>query len=117
MKEKWLCLFNFASKKLFGVVGGREGSSVTAGSERNKSSGATGEHFKEACSINGSLTALGRVIMELVEAQRTRRQSHIPYRDSKLTFLLQVGLCLLSHHIYHAQLPLFFTLTFGPGYP
>ena len=63
-----------------------------SGSERNKSSGATGEHFKEACSINGSLTALGRVIMELVESQRTRRQSHIPYRDSKLTFLLQASL-------------------------
>jgi len=62
-----------------------------AGSERNKLSGATGEHFKEACSINKSLTCLGRVIMELVEAQRQgRRHIHIPYRDSRLTFLLQV---------------------------
>ena len=63
-----------------------------AGSERNKLSGATGEHFKEACSINKSLTCLGRVIMELVEAQRQgRRHTHIPYRDSRLTFLLQVS--------------------------
>jgi hypothetical protein len=63
-----------------------------AGSERNKLSGATGEHFKEACSINKSLTCLGRVIMELVEAQRQgRRHIHIPYRDSRLTFLLQVS--------------------------
>ncbi|KAL0025519.1 hypothetical protein WJX77_008758 [Trebouxia sp. C0004] len=64
-----------------------------AGSERNKLSGATGEHFKEACSINKSLTCLGRVIMELVEAQRQgRRHIHIPYRDSRLTFLLQDSL-------------------------
>ena len=63
-----------------------------AGSERNKLSGATGEHFREACSINKSLTCLGRVIMELVEAQRQgRRHTHIPYRDSRLTFLLQVS--------------------------
>jgi len=60
------------------------------GSERIRSSGATGEHFKEACLINQSLTALGRVIMELVDSQRHRKQSHIPYRDSRLTFLLQV---------------------------
>ncbi|KAL3147252.1 hypothetical protein ABBQ32_002745 [Trebouxia sp. C0010 RCD-2024] len=64
-----------------------------AGSERNKLSGATGEHFREACSINKSLTCLGRVIMELVEAQRAgKRHTHIPYRDSRLTFLLQDSL-------------------------
>ena len=68
------------------------------GSERNKLSGATGDHFREACSINKSLTCLGRVIMELVEAQRQgRRRTHIPYRDSRLTFLLQVRpLCWCS---------------------
>eukprot|EP00884_Botryococcus_braunii_P012461 jgi/Botrbrau1/21215/Bobra.39_2s0016.1 len=64
-----------------------------AGSERNKTSGATGDHFREACLINRSLTTLGRVIMELVEAQRQQRKaSHIPYRDSRLTFLLQDSL-------------------------
>ena len=61
-----------------------------AGSERNKASGAVGEQFKEACAINQSLTALGRVIMVLVDAQRHHRSLHIPYRDSRLTFLLQV---------------------------
>ena len=61
-----------------------------AGSERVKLSGATGGHFKEACLINQSLTALGRVIMELVDAQRHKGKGHIPYRDSRLTFLLQV---------------------------
>lgn len=54
-----------------------------------------GDHFKEAVHINKSLTTLGRVIMELVEAQRTGRKGrHIPYRDSRLTFLLQVGVVL-----------------------
>ncbi|CAL8468383.1 g7923 [Coccomyxa elongata] len=67
-----------------------------AGSERNKSSGATGERLKEACSINQSLTTLGRVISELVEAQQAQQQGsparHIPYRESRLTFLLQDSL-------------------------
>lgn len=68
---------------------------------------ATGKHFKEACHINKSLTTLGRVITELVEAQRTAqtrggssvgkgapssRGRHVPYRDSRLTFLLQDSL-------------------------
>ena len=61
-----------------------------AGSERIKSSGATGSQLKEASSINRSLSTLGRVIMELVESQRSHRPSHVPYRDSRLTFLLQV---------------------------
>jgi hypothetical protein len=71
--------------------------SVSAGSERIRSgahggSGAVGEDFKEACHINKSLTTLGRVIMELVESQRSGRKGrHVPYRDSRLTFLLQVG--------------------------
>ncbi|CAL5224275.1 g6937 [Coccomyxa viridis] len=63
-----------------------------AGSERNKGSGAVGERLKEACSINQSLTTLGRVIKELVEAQQSRQSRHIPYRDSRLTFLLQESL-------------------------
>ncbi|EIE19392.1 kinesin-domain-containing protein [Coccomyxa subellipsoidea C-169] len=67
-----------------------------AGSERNTSSGATGERLKEACSINQSLTTLGRVISELVDAQQSAQAGggprHIPYRDSRLTFLLQDSL-------------------------
>ncbi len=72
-----------------------------AGSERNQGgvlggSGAQGVHFKEACHINKSLSALGRVIEQLVAAQRergdpARRARHIPYRDSRLTFLLQAS--------------------------
>lgn len=68
-----------------------------AGSERIKSSGATGSQLKEASSINRSLSTLGRVIMELVEAQRSQRTSHVPYRDSRLTFLLQVQLHALLY--------------------
>ena len=70
-----------------------------AGSERVGKSGATGEQLVEARSINKSLSVLGRVIARLVERQeRERRRDspaappHVPYRDSKLTFLLQESL-------------------------
>lgn len=59
------------------------------GSERQRQSGATGKRLKEASGINVSLTVLGQVIMSLVDAQHGRRQ-HVPYRNSRLTFLLQV---------------------------
>lgn len=50
-----------------------------------------GERLKEASSINKSLSALGHVIMSLADTQHGRGK-HIPYRDSKLTFLLQDSL-------------------------
>ncbi|KAK4482763.1 hypothetical protein RD792_009931 [Penstemon davidsonii] len=59
-----------------------------AGSERQKSSGAEGERLKEATNINKSLSTLGLVIMNLV-SMSSGKSLHIPYRDSKLTFLLQ----------------------------
>lgn len=62
-----------------------------AGSERQKVSGAAGERLKEASSINKSLSALGLVIMSLVDQQQGK-QRHVPYRDSKLTYLLQDAL-------------------------
>lgn len=62
-----------------------------AGSEQQKSSGASGDRLKEASNINKSLSILGRVINSLAQQQRGRfTTGHIPYRDSKLTFLLQV---------------------------
>ncbi|KAF9591802.1 hypothetical protein IFM89_007357 [Coptis chinensis] len=59
-----------------------------AGSERQKSSGAEGERLKEATNINKSLSTLGLVIMNLVNLSNGK-SLHVPYRDSKLTFLLQ----------------------------
>ena len=59
-----------------------------AGSERQSKTGATGDRLKEATKINLSLAALGNVISALVDG----KSSHIPYRDSKLTRLLQNSL-------------------------
>uniref|UniRef100_A0A4W4DXW7 Kinesin-like protein n=1 Tax=Electrophorus electricus TaxID=8005 RepID=A0A4W4DXW7_ELEEL len=59
-----------------------------AGSERQAKTGARGERLKEAAKINLSLSALGNVISALVDG----RSSHVPYRDSKLTRLLQDSL-------------------------
>ncbi|NWQ85405.1 KIF3C protein, partial [Burhinus bistriatus] len=59
-----------------------------AGSERQSKMGAHGERPKEASKINLSLSALGNVISALVDGKST----HIPYRDSKLTRLLQDSL-------------------------
>ncbi|CAK9265534.1 unnamed protein product [Sphagnum jensenii] len=62
-----------------------------AGSERQKNSGAEGERLKEAANINKSLSTLGLVIMILVDVANGK-QRHVPYRDSKLTYLLQDSL-------------------------
>ncbi|GBG58634.1 hypothetical protein CBR_g34 [Chara braunii] len=62
-----------------------------AGSERQKSSGAEGERLKEAANINKSLSQLGHVIMTLVDVAMGK-QRHVPYRGSRLTFLLQDSL-------------------------
>lgn len=59
-----------------------------AGSERQAKTKSEGERLKEATKINLSLSALGNVISALVDGKST----HIPYRDSKLTRLLQDSL-------------------------
>ena len=62
-----------------------------AGSERVSKTDATGTRLKEAQNINKSLSALGDVI-----AATGKKASHVPFRNSKLTFLLQVGFQRLS---------------------
>jgi len=77
-KEKWICLmskFHFVD---------------LAGSERLKRTGAIGERVKEGITINQGLFALGNVINALTD--ETHPDRHIPYRDSKLTRLLQDSL-------------------------
>ncbi|KAJ1667201.1 hypothetical protein IW140_003831 [Coemansia sp. RSA 1813] len=72
-----------------------------AGSERIKRTGAAGDRAKEGISINAGLLALGNVISALGGAipngnassnGTAKRSVHIPYRDSKLTRLLQDSL-------------------------
>ena len=67
-----------------------------AGSERQSKTGATGARLKEATKINLSLSALGNVISALVDS----KSKHIPYRDSKLTRMLQVFIQIFYSSIY-----------------
>jgi chromosome segregation ATPase len=60
-----------------------------AGSERLKNTGAQGERAKEGISINAGLASLGKVISQLSSRQAG---SHVSYRDSKLTRMLQDSL-------------------------
>ena len=53
--------------------------------------GSTGDRLKEATKINLSLSALGNVISALVDG----KSKHIPYRDSKLTRMLQDSLGII----------------------
>ncbi|CAN0852508.1 Kinesin-like protein KIN-14C [Linum grandiflorum] len=55
-----------------------------AGSERLSKSGATGDRLKETQAINKSLSCLANVIFSLA-----KKEDHVPFRDSKLTHLLQ----------------------------
>ena len=73
-----------------------------AGSERNKKTRATGSRFQESININSGLLALGNVIAALSgddtnrvgvgKSQTNGLKTHVPYRDSKLTRLLQDSL-------------------------
>jgi len=67
-----------------------------AGSERVAKSGATGDGLKEAIAINQSLSMLGTVINALTDQ---RGGTHIPYRSSKLTHLLEDSLGGNSHTV------------------
>lgn len=73
--EKWMSKFHFVD---------------LAGSERAKRTGASGATLKEGISINKGLLCLGNVISALTE--ESKKSQHIPYRDSKLTRILQDSL-------------------------
>lgn len=71
-----------------------------AGSEKVEKTGAEGKVLEEAKTINKSLSALGNVINALTCGPSTKA-SHIPYRDSKLTRILQDA--LVSFRPYNSQ--------------
>uniref|UniRef100_A0A8C3B6Y9 Kinesin family member 4 n=1 Tax=Cyclopterus lumpus TaxID=8103 RepID=A0A8C3B6Y9_CYCLU len=66
-----------------------------AGSERQKKTKAEGDRLKEGISINRGLLSLGNVISAL--GDESKKSSFVPYRDSKLTRLLQDSLGGNSH--------------------
>ena len=63
-----------------------------AGSEKQKQTKTSDEGLKEAIKINLSLTNLGNVIKTLSSNHEKKQKKHIPYRNSKLTKLLQDSL-------------------------
>ena len=60
-----------------------------AGSERLAKTQAKGDRLKEAQHINKSLSALGDVISSIASNKGKKADAHVPYRNSKLTYLLQ----------------------------
>ena len=76
---------------VYGPTGAKLNLVDLAGSERQRKSGAVGDTLKEAAKINLSLSALGNVI-SMLSTTTQKANSHIPYRDSKLTRLLSDSL-------------------------
>lgn len=75
-----------------------------AGSEKVEKTGAEGRVLEEAKTINKSLSALGNVINALT-CNPQGKSNHIPYRDSKLTRILQDSLVSFLYLLYLACFP------------
>lgn len=71
--------------------------------------GHAGDRLKEATKINLSLSALGNVISALVDG----KSGHIPYRDSKLTRLLQVSVMMVYNSVYNCLEFVSVSLSYG----
>ena len=92
-------VFMIIVEQMIGDLNGENGQQITkvgrlnlvdlAGSERTSVTGSTGKQLEESKKINKSLSALGNVINALTEP---RGKIHVPYRDSKLTRLLENSL-------------------------
>jgi len=84
-----------------------------AGSENQKAAGTSGERLKEGANINKSLSALASVILALSKRSQLQATSqptsaminHIPYRSSRLTFLLSDSLGGNSRTVLLATVP------------
>lgn len=63
-----------------------------AGSERVGDTGAEGVRLKEAININKSLSTLSQIVRMLSEQAQGKKRGHLPFRDSKLTQILQPAL-------------------------
>jgi kinesin family protein 1 len=88
------CIFRVHVERKRGKGGHVTSSSMCfvdlAGSEKATQTGATGVTLNESIGINTSLQVLRRVITALAkDGDNTPRNRHVPYRDSKLTSLLQ----------------------------
>ncbi|BFU18275.1 kinesin, putative [Entamoeba histolytica HM-1:IMSS-B] len=92
------CIFTVFISKLENGIGKKVESTSKltfvdlAGSERQSNTGAKGKLLKEAANINRSLVVFGRVIHGLVQASTGKSDVFIPYRDSRLTFMLKDSL-------------------------
>lgn len=82
----YVLLFYIAVQETGEVIYGMLNMVDLAGSERLKKSESDGQRLKEALHINSSLSAVGKVVMSL---DPESGYNYIPYRDSKLTRLLQ----------------------------
>jgi len=93
-------IMTISVKQIVDEGGGRKSEKMSdmnlvdlAGSERAESTGATGDRLKEGAAINKSLSSLGNVISALADqANNPKKKVFIPYRDSKLTQILQSAL-------------------------